>query len=241
MESVIMEIRAGAGGEEAALFAKDLFKMYSKYALKKGWKVKILDSNESELGGIKQITFELSGKEVIAKMKNEGGVHRVQRVPATEKGNRVHTSTASVAVLARPNEFQIKISPSDLKFDFFKSSGHGGQNVNKRQTAIRITHIPTGIVVSSQISRNLEENKKAALNILEAKLYKNQQEQIENQIGQERRSQIGQADRAEKIRTYNFPQDRITDHRIKKTWHNIEKIMSGNLDPIIDKLEKINL
>jgi len=238
MESVIVEIRAGAGGDEAALFARDLFRMYSKYATEKGWSVSVLDTSENELGGLKQIVFKTKGENVYSKMKYEGGVHRVQRIPKTEKGNRIHTSTASVAVLKVPAETEIKINPSDIKMDFFKASGPGGQYVNKRQTAVRIIHLPTGTVVSSQSSRNLEDNKKAALSILRAKLYEKARAEKEKELHQERRSQIGSSMRAEKIRTYNFPQDRITDHRIKKNWHNIEKILDGNLDPVIEKLEK---
>jgi peptide chain release factor 1 len=237
-DSVIMEIRAGVGGEEAALFSQDLFKMYSKYAENKNWKVKILDSKPSDLGGLKQIIFQVKGEDVFSKLKYEGGVHRVQRIPKTEKGNRIHTSTVSVAVLPEPETEQIKISPSEIKMDFFKASGPGGQYVNKRQTAVRILHLPTGIVVSSQTSRNLEENKKAAFRILTAKLFERQQKEVESEITKERKSQIGKAQRAEKIRTYNFPQDRITDHRIKKTWHKIDKILAGNLDPIIENLTK---
>jgi peptide chain release factor 1 len=236
--SIIIEIRSGAGGEEAALFAQDLFKMYSKYAENQSWKIKILDSNQIEMGGLKQIIFEIKGEDAYSKMKYEGGVHRVQRVPKTEKGNRIHTSTASVAVLQVPEQAQIKINPQDLKMDFYKSSGPGGQNVNKRQTAIRITYLPTGLIVSSQTSRNLEENKKAALNILEAKLFEKERKEIENKIAGERKTQIGRAQRSEKIRTYNFPQDRITDHRIGKKFYNIEKILAGNLDPIVKALQK---
>jgi len=238
MSSIIMEIRGGAGGEEAALFAQDLFKMYSKYAEIQGWKVKILDSNQTEIGGLKQIIFEIKGENADLKMKHEGGVHRVQRVPKTEKGNRIHTSTVSVAVLEKPESTQIKLNPSDLRIDFFKASGPGGQYVNKRQTADRITHLPTNLVVSSQTSRNLEENKKAALNILEAKLFEKERRKIENKIAGERKIQIGRAQRSEKIRTYNFPQDRITDHRINKKFHNIEKILAGNLNPIVKALQK---
>jgi len=238
MSSIIMEIRGGAGGEEAALFAQDLFKMYSKYAEIQGWEVKILDSNQTEIGGLKQIIFEIKGENADLKMKHEGGVHRVQRVPKTEKGNRIHTSTVSVAVLEKPESTQIKLNPSDLRIDFFKASGPGGQYVNKRQTAVRITHLPTNLVVSSQTSRNLEENKKAALNILEAKLFEKERRKIENKIAGERKIQIGRAQRSEKIRTYNFPQDRITDHRINKKFHNIEKILAGNLNPIVKALQK---
>jgi peptide chain release factor 1 len=238
MSSIIMEIRGGAGGEEAALFAHDLFKMYSKYAETQGWEIRILDSNQTEIGGLKQIIFEIRGENVHLKMKHEGGVHRVQRVPKTEKGNRIHTSTVSVAVLEKPESTQIKLNPSDLRMDFFKASGPGGQYVNKRQTAVRITHLPTNLVVSSQNSRNLEENKKAALNILEARLFEKEKMEIENKIAGERKIQIGRAQRSEKIRTYNFPQDRITDHRINKKFHNIEKILAGNLNPIVKALQK---
>ena len=238
--SIIIEIRAGTGGEEAALFCKDLFRMYSKYALIKGWKFEILDENQTELGGFKQLILKIEGENVFSKMKYEGGVHRVQRIPKTEKGNRLHTSTASVAVLPIPTPTQIKLNHSDLKMDFFKSSGPGGQYVNKRQTAVRITHLPTGLVVSSQTSRNLEENKKSALSILKAKLFEKEREEKESEIEKERKTQIGKAMRAEKIRTYNFPQDRITDHRIKKSWYNIENIMSGKLDIIIKKLEELS-
>lgn len=238
MSSIIMEIRGGAGGEEAALFAQDLFKMYSKYAEIQGWEIRILDSNQTEIGGLKQIIFEIKGENADLKMKHEGGVHRVQRVPKTEKGNRIHTSTVSVAVLEKPESTQIKLNPSDLRIDFFKASGPGGQYVNKRQTAVRITHLPTNLVVSSQNSRSLEENKKAAFNILEARLFEKEKMEIENKIAGERKTQIGRAQRSEKIRTYNFPQDRITDHRINKKFHNIEKILSGNLNPIVKALQK---
>ena len=233
-----MEIRAGAGGEEAALFARDLFRMYSKYAQSKNWKLSVLDAHYSDLGGFKQIIIKIKGEGALSELQYEGGVHRVQRVPKTEKGNRVHTSTVSVAVLPEPRSQQIKISPSEIKMDFFKASGPGGQYVNKRQTAVRITHLPTGLVVSSQSQRNLEANKKAALSILEAKLFEIEKEKTESEIKEKRRSQIGSSERAEKIRTYNFPQDRVTDHRIKKSWHNIEKILNGDLSPIIKKLQR---
>jgi len=236
MESIIIEIRAGAGGEEAALFAEDLYKMYSKYADSQNWKQMVLDASPTELGGIKQITFEIKGDFVLAKLRNEAGVHRVQRVPKTEKSNRIHTSTASVAVLKKPAETEININPNDIRMDFFKSSGAGGQNVNKRQTAVRITHIPSGLVVASQVERGLEDNKRAAMSILQAKLFEMKNSARENEILQERREQIGMADRSEKIRTYNFPQDRITDHRVEKSWHNIEKIMGGSMDKIVEYL-----
>ena len=229
MDSVIIEIRAGAGGEEAALFAKDLYEMYSKYALSQNWRLFVLDSNITCLNGIKQITFELKGESAFEKMRNEAGVHRVQRVPKTEKANRIHTSTASVAVLEKPKETEIYINPADIKMDFYKSSGPGGQNVNKRQTAVRLTHIPSGLIVASQVERGLDDNKRAAMVILQAKLFEQEKNASQNQIVQERRTQIGTMDRSEKIRTYNFPQDRVTDHRLNKSWHNLEKIMKGKL------------
>lgn len=233
MESVIVEIRAGTGGEEAALFSRDLFRMYSKYADSKNWKLEILDERYSDLGGLKQIIFKLKGEKVFQKLKYEGGVHRVQRIPKTEKGNRIHTSTASVAILPLPKEEEIKLNPNDLSFDYFKASGPGGQYVNKRQTAVRVIHKPSGLVVSCQTSRNLEENKKSALSLLRAKLYKLKREEREKEISQKRKAQIGKAQRAEKIRTYNFPQNRITDHRIGKSWYNLEKVLNGDLDKII--------
>lgn len=234
--SVIVEIRAGAGGEEAALFVGDLFKMYSKYGQLQGWKQKTLDSRPSELGGFKEIVFELKDGNVFSKMKFEGGVHRVQRIPETEKQGRVHTSTASVAVLLKPKETEMKLSPADLKIDVYKSSGPGGQYVNKRMTAVRITHLPSLLIVTSQTERNLQQNKINAISILGAKLLEKKTMDEEEKMGDKRKTQIGRAKRAEKIRTYNFPQDRITDHRIKKSFHNIEKIMEGELDPIIDSL-----
>ena len=236
--SVILEIRAGAGGDEAALFASNLYKMYSKYAVLQEWQVKILDSNRTDLGGIKQITFEIKGEDVFSKLKYEAGVHRVQRIPETEKSGRIHTSTASVAVLPKPKTAEINIRPDEIKTDYFRSSGPGGQNVNKRETAVRITHLPTGIVVSSQTERNQLLNKDNALTILSAKLLEKKQEEELSKLGGARKEQIGSAMRAEKIRTYNFPQDRITDHRIKKKWHNIEDIMDGKMDKMIKTIQK---
>lgn len=238
MDAVLIEIRAGTGGDEAALFALDLYRMYSKYLALKNWKFQVLDINESDLDGLKQIVFEIRGENVLAKMQYEAGVHRVQRVPKTEKSNRLHTSTVSVAVLPKPAQASVKINPADITMDFFKASGPGGQYVNKRQTAVRIIHKPTGLTVASQTSRSLEDNKKAALSILEAKLYAQEREKIDSALTEQRRTQIGKAQRAEKIRTYNFPQDRITDHRLNKSWHNIEKILDGNLDPVVDKLQE---
>ncbi len=239
-QSIIVEIRAGAGGEEAALFVANLFRMYLKYAQNQGWRQKTLDSHPSELGGFKEIIFELKNGNVFSKMKHEGGVHRVQRIPETEKQGRIHTSTASVAVLPKPKKAEIKISPSDLKIDVYKSSGPGGQYVNKRMTAVRITHLPTNFVVTSQTERNLQQNKENAMSILEAKLLERKKMEEIEKMGNKRKLQIGLAKRAEKIRTYNFPQDRVTDHRIKKSWHNIESIMSGNLEPLISELQELN-
>jgi peptide chain release factor 1 len=236
-EAVIVEIRAGAGGEEAALFAADLFKMYSKYADSKNWQVKILDSHPTELGGFKEIIFEIKGKGAFSQLKYEGGVHRVQRIPDTEKAGRIHTSTATVAILPKPKKAQIRIHPDDLKIETFRASGPGGQYVNRRETAVRITHLPTGLVVASQTQRNQLQNKENALAILEARLMEKEREKKAKEIERKRVSQIKRAKRAEKIRTYNFPQNRVTDHRIKKSWHNIERIMEGELEPIIKALK----
>jgi peptide chain release factor 1 len=238
MNKVILEIRAGAGGDEAAIFAGDLVRMYQKYAARCGWKFTILDFNQTSLDGYKTFVAEVEGQGVYEILKNEAGVHRVQRIPKTEKAGRIHTSTASVAIIPEVEEKEIYINPSDLEISFFRSSGPGGQNVNKVETAVRILHKPTGIVVSSQAGRSQYANRETALNILRAKLY--EQKQIEEQIklGGLRHEQIGSAERAEKIRTYNFPDDRITDHRINKKWHNIEKILDGELEPIIKAFRK---
>lgn len=237
-QSIIIEIRAGAGGEEAALFAAELFKMYSKYAQIHGWSQKTLDSHRTELGGIKQVVFELKGDNTFSKMQYEGGVHRVQRIPATEKSGRIHTSTVSVAVLPKPKQAEINIKPNEMRVDYYRASGPGGQYVNKRETAVRITHLATGLVVTSQTERNQLQNKENAMSILQVKLLEKQQEQEIEKLGGKRKEQIGSAKRAEKIRTYNFPQNRITDHRVKKSWHNLEKIMSGQLDKITKVLSK---
>lgn len=236
--SVIMEIRPGTGGDEAALFAGDLFNMYSRYAQTQNWEQKILDSKKTELNGIKEIVFEVKGENVYSRLKNEGGVHRVQRIPKTEKMGRIHTSTASVAVLLKPKKTEIEINSKDLRIDIFKSSGAGGQNVNKRLTAIRITHLPTNIVVSSQTERNQLRNKENAMAILEARVLEKKQSEEAQAIGGNRKAQIGSAMRAEKIRTYNFPQNRLTDHRVKKSWHNLEEIMQGKLDKVLSALHK---
>jgi len=232
-QSVIVEIRAGTGGEEAALFVTDLFKMYSKYGNSQLWQEKVLDSRPTELGGFKEIIFELRNGDVFSKMKCEAGVHRVQRIPETEKSGRIHTSTASVAILPKPKRAEIKINPQDLKIDFYGASGPGGQYVQKRHTAVRILHLPTGIMVTSQTERNQLQNKENAMAILEARLLEKKEREEVEKIGGKRKAQIGWAKRAEKIKTYNFPQDRLTDHRIKRSWHNLEKILNGDLEPII--------
>lgn len=237
--AIIMEIRAGAGGDEAAIFVKDLYKMYSKYAEKQGWGQNVLDSSPSDLDGFKEIIFEFKGSDVFSKMKHEGGVHRVQRIPTTEKSGRIHTSTVSVAVLPKPRKTEFKIRPDELKIDSYHSSGAGGQNVNKRMTAIRITHLPTGLVVTSQTERSMMQNKNNALSILEARLLEKKETAEAEKVGGNRRSQILGAKRAEKIRTYNFPQDRVTDHRTKKSWHNLEKIMDGGIDDMIENMQSM--
>jgi len=237
-DNVIIEIRAGAGGDEAALFAADLFRMYSRFAEKQGWKVKILDSSASSLKGFKEIVFQISGQGAYDTLRQEGGVHRVQRIPETEKSGRIHTSTATLAVLPQVEQAKIEIKPSDLRIDTFRASGPGGQYVNKTESAIRITHIPSSLVVSSQNERSQGANRENAMNILRSRLYALKMEQETQKLGQQRNAQIGTADRSEKIRTYNFPQDRITDHRIKKSWHNMENILSGNLLPIIKRFQK---
>lgn len=237
-QSVIVEIRAGAGGDEAGLFAKDLYRMYSKYAQNQGWNQKVLDSSMSSIGGYKEIIFELNGPDVYDKIQNEGGVHRVQRIPKTEKQGRVHTSTVTVAVLQKPKKAQINVNPSDLQVDTYRASGPGGQYVNKTESAIRITHKPSGIVVTSQSERSQLQNKENALSILAAKLLAAKEESDLSKLTEERRAQIASAKRAEKIRTYNFPQNRLTDHRIGKSWHNLEKIIDGDLEPIVKSFRK---
>lgn len=236
-ENVIMEIRAGAGGQEASLFACELFLMYTRFAEKRGWHVSLLDESKSDLEGYKEVIFEIDGENAYRVLRFESGVHRVQRIPETEKSGRIHTSTASVAVLPQAREVDIEVKPQDIKVEFFRSSGPGGQNVNKVETAVRIYHLPTGLVVSSQESRSQQKNRERALAMLRAKLLDAKMQEEAKKTAAERKEQIGTADRSEKIRTYNFPQDRVTDHRIKESWHNIESIMAGNLDTVVDALK----
>jgi len=233
---VIVEIRAGAGGEEAGLFAADLFRMYSRYAQGKGWQAGIIDSNQSEIGGFKELIFEIKGKGAFSRFKHERGVHRVQRVPATEASGRLHTSTATVAVLPEAEEIELNINPDDLKMEFFHSRGAGGQNVNKVTTAVRITHLPTGIVASCQDERSQVRNRMKAMAVLRARLLDLEQRKQSESMDKERRMQVGSGQRAEKIRTYNFPQNRVTDHRISSSFHNLQQILDGELDEIIEAL-----
>jgi peptide chain release factor 1 len=233
---IIVEIRAGAGGDEAGLFATDLFRMYSRYAQNKGWAVDIIDSNESGIGGFKEIVFEIKGRGAFSRLKYERGVHRVQRVPVTESSGRLHTSTATVAVLPEAEEVEVDINPEDLKTDIFHSGGAGGQNVNKVATAVRITHLPTGIVTVCQDERSQLRNRNKAMAVLRARLLDIEQRKQETEVSQLRRSQVGSGDRAEKIRTYNFPQDRLTDHRISLNMHNLPRILGGELDELIDAI-----
>lgn len=238
--SVIMEIRAGTGGDEAALFGAELYRMYSRFAEKQGWKIDVMSSNEIGIGGFKEIIFMIKGKGAYSRLKYETGVHRVQRVPITESQGRVHTSTATVAVLAEVDEVEIHIADSDLRIDVYKSAGAGGQNVQKNSTAIRMTHLPTGIVVQCQDERSQLQNRLRAMSILRARLYEIEEEKRRSEIEETRRSQVGTADRAEKIRTYNYPQSRVTDHRINLTSYNLPNILEGNIDMFIDELATRN-
>ena len=235
-KNVIIEIRGGAGGEEASLFANSLYRMYSMYAEAHRWKQEILYANQTELGGFKEISFSIEGDGAYSRLKYESGVHRVQRVPETESQGRIHTSTVTVAVLPETDEVELEISPTDLKIDVFRSSGAGGQHINKTESAVRITHIPTGVVVECQDERSQHKNKDKAMKVLRARLFESMQQEQADKIASERKMQVGTGDRSERIRTYNFPQGRMTDHRIGLTLYRLESILNGDLDEIFDAL-----
>ncbi|QNK41500.1 peptide chain release factor 1 [Caproicibacter fermentans] len=235
-KNVIVEIRGGAGGEEAALFSGVLYRMYSMYAQSRGWRTEIMNANETELGGFKEISFMITGDGAYSRLKYESGVHRVQRVPETEQQGRIHTSTATVAVLPEVEEVEFELDPNDLKIDTFRSSGAGGQHINKTSSAIRVTHLPTGMVVECQDERSQYKNKDRALKILRSRLYEIKQKEQDDQVAAERRSQVGTGDRSERIRTYNYPQGRVTDHRIGLTLYRLDAVLNGDLDEILDAL-----
>lgn len=235
-KNVIMEIRSGAGGGEAALFANEVFKMYTRYAETKRWKTEILDSHYTDIGGIKEIVFVIEGAGAYSRLKFESGVHRVQRIPATESGGRIHTSTITVAVLPEAEDVEVEVNPNDLRIDLFCASGPGGQSVNTTQSAVRITHMPTGIVVSCQDEKSQLKNRDKAMRVLRAKLYEKVQAEQHAELAAARKSQVGTGDRSERIRTYNYPQSRVTDHRIGLTLHRLNEILAGDLDEVIDNL-----
>ena len=235
-KNVMVEIRGGAGGEEAALFAGVLYRMYTMYAEKKGWSIEVINESETELGGFKEISFSIDGAGAYSRMKYESGVHRVQRVPDTETQGRIHTSTTTVAVLPEAEEVEFELDPKDLKIDTYRSSGAGGQHINKTSSAIRVTHLPTGMVVECQDERSQHKNKDKALRVLRSRLFEQAQREQEEAIASDRKSQVGTGDRSERIRTYNFPQGRVTDHRIGLTLYKIEQIMNGDIDEVVDAL-----
>ena len=235
-KNIICEIRAGAGGDEAALFAGTLFRMYSMYAERKHWKIEILNENETGLGGYKEISFMVTGKGVYSRLKFESGVHRVQRVPETEASGRIHTSTATVAVLPVVEDVQIEINPADIKLEVFRASGAGGQHVNKTSSAVRLIHVPTGIVAECQTERSQTQNREYAMKLLKSRLYEMEKQKRDSELANERKSQVGSGDRSEKIRTYNYPQGRITDHRIGLSIYQMENFLNGDLDEMIDNL-----
>jgi peptide chain release factor 1 len=235
-KNVILEIRAGTGGEEAALFAAEIYRMYSRYAEKKRWKIEVMDSNQTGVGGIKEITAVIEGKNAYSRLKFESGVHRVQRVPQTESGGRVHTSAITVAILPEADDVEIKIEDKDLRIDTYRSSGAGGQHVNTTDSAIRITHLPTGLVVTCQDEKSQIKNKDKAMRVLRSRLYELELEKQQEEIASDRKNQVGTGDRSEKIRTYNYPQSRITDHRIGKTTYRFNEFLDGELDEFIDEL-----
>ena len=235
-KNVIMEIRAGTGGDEAGLFAADLYRIYTRYAQRKRWGVEVVDANESGRGAIKEIVFQVKGKNAYSRLKHESGVHRVQRIPVTESSGRIHTSAATVAVLPEAEEVDVRIDPEDIQIDIYHASGHGGQNVQKVATAVRITHTPTGIVAICQDERSQLKNKEKAMAVLRSRILAREIERQHQEVSATRRSQIGSGDRSERVRTYNFPQNRVTDHRIGVTAHNLEEVLDGDIDPFIDAL-----
>lgn len=234
----IMEIRSAAGGDEAGLFAGDLFRMYARFSETKGWKIEELDRSEGGIGQIKQITLKIKGKDAFTLLQYEAGVHRVQRVPKTESGGRIHTSTATIAVLPEVKESEVYVNPADIEFESFRSGGAGGQNVNKVSTAVRLVHKPTGIVVTCQTERSQLQNRENAMNLLRARIWEMQYREKFAEVDSARSKMVGAGDRSEKIRTYNFPQNRITDHRIGKSWHNLEQVLEGGLDPVITSIQE---